>query len=292
MVVTGRGADDLYRQALEALVETPLGPSPRGQRTREIPCVALVLRDARDCVVTWRSRKLNYHFLVAEFFWIATGRDDVASIAPYNKKIADFSDDGVTFFGAYGPRWRPQAEWAATNLRADLESRQAVASTWRPCPPLTRDTPCTLSYQYLVRGGKLHSIVTMRSSDIFLGIPYDIFNAARLAACVAGAVGVPLGSLTMQLGSFHLYERNEAEARAVLAEDRATEGRVVLPDLPGFPPVEYGAIMASGFLMPRSFHPFWRDYIEVMSNRFAPDGARGGPVSDGNPFKWLLERGR
>jgi thymidylate synthase len=284
ITIENKSANGLYLQALEVMLGARTEVAPRGMPVREYRGAVLILDDATDCVITLPERRLSYFFMVAEFIWIATGRDDVASIAPYNRKIVDFSDDGETFFGAYGLPWRRQAKYIIEKLWADSASRQAVLTYWRPSPGTTKDVPCTISTQYLVREGKLHTITTMRSSDVWLGLPYDIFNQARLAACIAGAVGVPQGSLQMQLGSLHLYERDLKKARTVVDKANVPLTRVWLPELPRLPPLEYGDLMAAGFPIPQSFPMPWRDYIEVMNRRFAPDSE----LLACNPFKAVV----
>ncbi len=162
-------ANDLYLWLLKELLETPVLAAPRGMQIHEQLCVRLVLTDVRNSVITWPARKLNYQFMVAEGLWMMLGRDDVDMIGHYCNDISKFSDDGQKFFGAYGPPLRNQLPYVIRKLRSDSDSRQAVVTLWRPNPPDTKDVPCTVAIQFMVRDGKLHGIFTMRSSDAWLG---------------------------------------------------------------------------------------------------------------------------
>lgn len=210
--------------------------SPRGMPIREHRHVWYRLEDTRRCAAWLPGRKLSYPFMVAEFLWIFCGRDDLEMIGTYCKEIHKFSDDGRTLFGAYGPRWRGQIGAVVENLRRDPDSRQGVVSIWRPqalaageydpsdasvATVPSKDVPCTLSMQYLIRNKKLEAGVVMRSSDAWLGLPYDIFNFSMLQRAVAEELGVQAGSLTMYIGSSHLYERNLEAAANVLKWERA-----------------------------------------------------------------------
>lgn len=53
-----------------------------------------------------RVRDCNPFFHLYEALWMLAGRNDVAPLAFYNSNIANYSDDGSTFNGAYGYRWR------------------------------------------------------------------------------------------------------------------------------------------------------------------------------------------
>jgi thymidylate synthase len=191
---------------------------PRGMLCFEETAVTLRVLEGLENVLVHPARNLNYRFMVAEWLWIWFGRNDVASISRYNSKIAQFSDDGTTFEGAYGPRIVRQWPYIIGNLKRDPDSRQAVISIFSPrsVREQTRDVPCTLTIQFLIREKQLETIVCMRSSDVWLGLPYDFFNFSMLANSVAAELAVPVGRITMHLGSSHLYERNFDEAQEVL----------------------------------------------------------------------------
>ena len=208
--------------------------APRGYETRELLGVQLRVDDMTRNVLVHPARALSYRFAVAEWLWIAAGREDVATVARYNRHIAQFSDDGETFVGAYGKRLAPQLDYLLAQLRKP-HSRQAVASIWTPSPAPSKDTPCTLSWQLLAREGKLHAIVTMRSSDIWLGLPYDFINFSLLSMGLAGELGLVPGSLIFNLGSSHLYERDCGMAATVLSAPELVQC-VSSPRLPGLAP--------------------------------------------------------
>ena len=122
--------------------------------------------------------------------------------------VSRFSDDGITYHGAYGPKIRDQLHYAADALMQDRDTRQAVINIWRECPGQTADVPCTLSVQFIVRNDTLHVIDTMRSSDLWLGWPYDIFNFSMLARYMLLYTGADwnLGQIYLNAGSMHLYK--------------------------------------------------------------------------------------
>lgn len=176
-----------------------------------------------------KERKLSYTFLAAEALWIIDGKESVSSIAPYNKHIAQFSDDGVTFYGAYGPRVVGQFDYVLGALKQDRETRQAVMTTWRQNPPKTKDVPCTVALSFMIRDDALDCHVFMRSSDAWLGLPYDVFNFSMIAAKIAcfynrERTPVCLGTLHLTAASSHLYEKNWADAKRCIGSKEVTLG--------------------------------------------------------------------
>lgn len=201
----------------------------RGLATKEI-LHNLFIIDMRYPVVRVPARKLNYKFMAAEAFWILTGDDRVETISPYNPHIAKFSDDGERFFGAYGPKIRDQMHYVVGKLIEDPGSRQAGLTIWRENPPQTKDVPCTVAMFFSIRDKELNCHVFMRSSDVWLGIPYDVFNFSMVSHRICCEINawaqreihpdriVWPGKLYLTAASSHLYHSDMKAAEKVLEE--------------------------------------------------------------------------
>lgn len=200
---------------LSALHRTGTSASPRGKLTAEHLGVSIRVNDGLSNIINHPSRNLNYRFAVAEWLWIMSGTDNLQYISQYNAQIAQFSDDGLTLAGAYGPRIKDQLSWLLLKLD-DLETRQAVITIWKPGPLPSKDIPCTIALQFLYRDERLNLIITMRSSDVWLGFPYDFYTFSQLLNCVCGVKNLDVGWVQFNLGSSHLYMENDDTAQAVL----------------------------------------------------------------------------
>lgn len=226
MIGTNKTANEAWLDTVREVNMYGHEVAPRG-----MPCKELLAHKStltmQYPIVSIPARKLGYRFQAAESAWILSGDNRVETIAPYSKAISRFSDDGVRFFGAYGPRVIDQIAGVARAIATDPDTRQAVLTIWRSNPPATKDVPCTVAIQWLVRDGKLHCIDTMRSSDTWLGWPYDVFNFSMLTGYLAlylrrvYGVSYSLGSLSLVAGSQHIYKTNEAEISAVLQSTEA-----------------------------------------------------------------------
>ena len=137
---------------------------PRGMKIREIINNSVAI-DMRHPVVLTKERRLSYKFMAAEAWWILSGRSDVESIGRHCKAIRRFSDDGISFFGAYGPKISCQMEHVVRTLKNDRDTRQAVLTIWRENPPHTKDVPCTVSVQWLIRNGSQFQTLYKTASD-------------------------------------------------------------------------------------------------------------------------------
>lgn len=222
-------------EALRTVLETGKVSAPRGMPIKELMAYQ-TCTPMEWPIVTVKERELGYKFMAAEAAWILSGDNRVKSIRPYSKAISNFSDDGHFFHGAYGPMIRDQLHFVIDALNADKDTRQAVLTIWRPNPRPSKDIPCTVSVQFLIRDGMLHVIDTMRSSDLWLGWPYDVFNFSMLARYVICHLKQKpeLGVIVLQAGSAHLYEQNWLPAQAIVG------GKCTIEDTPTIPWFENG----------------------------------------------------
>lgn len=163
-------------------------------------------------------------FMAAEAYWILSGSGRLDEIRYAAESFDQFSDGGLYMQGAYGPRFIEQLQYIAECFASDIHTRQAVVEIWRPMPRPSKDVPCTLSLQWLFRNDNLHCVASMRSSDLWLGFPFDVFSFSMMSAYVLLTLQskniLPkksnLGMLTLTAGSQHIYKRNLAKVEAAI----------------------------------------------------------------------------
>jgi thymidylate synthase len=148
--------------------------------------------------------------------------------------------DGASFFvgvkAAYGYRWRchfgrDQLRLAIEALRRDPTDRRVYVSAWDPSIDGLgelgqRNVPCPTSFSLSVTGGELHSSLFLRSSDVFVGLPYDVMGHALLMDAVAHELRLKPGVMHVTLAHAHLYEDHWDMAAEALRQEP------VLPAMP------------------------------------------------------------
>ena len=154
--------------------------APRGMLVLEAYAPGVHLIDPRFPLVTCPPRGLSQRFACAEALWIIDGQRDVESLAKFAPRMREFSDDGITLAGAYGPRIDDQRLFVLNKLLGDRDTRQATLTIWQPNPTPSKDLPCTVALTFQIREDRLQLVAYMRSSDVWLGLPYDIFSFAML----------------------------------------------------------------------------------------------------------------
>ena len=180
----------------------------------EVLNAVTVIEDPTYNIVKSDIRKMPIRYAVGELLWYLSGSNSLDDIKRYSKAWENLSDDGYTVNSAYGYRIQSkfgfnQWEHVVGLLKKDPNSRQAVIHIKDPSNEPTKDLPCTVCLQYLIRDGKLHATTYMRSNDIWLGFPYDVFSFTCLQIIMAFELGVEIGEYTHIAGSLHLYRRNK-----------------------------------------------------------------------------------
>lgn len=218
--------NEVWKELLKVTAKPDYIVSPRGLEVSEV--LAHRYKVDMPAFITLKSRKVNVPFMFAEAAWILSGSNRLKDLTPFMKAYANFSEDNVFLRGAYGPKVVDQLGYIVDSIENDLDTRQAVLNIWRERPGSSKDIPCTLSMQFLVRDNKLNSIVTMRSQDVVLGYTYDVFTFSMVAYAVklllkSRGIEIDLGSLYVTPGSLHIYETHYKEVPTWLQDDEIDE---------------------------------------------------------------------
>jgi thymidylate synthase len=213
-MVQAQNGDEAYLRLIELVKDHGQHVSPRGLPTRELKNVLVEIKEPARAVPLACGRKINMKIAATETLQLLAGIScleqlDLAS----NGRFSQFAENG-RLLGAYGPRLHQQLINVEKLLRSDHSSRQAVTVIWKrdeldhPNP----DMPCTIYLSFLVRNSKLELFAHMRSSDLWLGIPYDWCQFTRLQMVMAHCLGLETGPYIHYADSLHVYDRDWARA--------------------------------------------------------------------------------
>jgi thymidylate synthase len=87
-----------------------------------------------------------------------------------------------------------QVQKVIDTIKKDPDNRRIIMTLWNPSDnEKTLLPPCPCFYHFRVLGGKLHLQVYQRSSDTFLGVPFNTAQEALLLIMVAHVCQLPAG---------------------------------------------------------------------------------------------------
>lgn len=184
----------------------------------------------RVLMIQGRNENPFFHFI--EAMWMLAGRNDLASIAWYNPRMAEYSDNGKTLNGAYGYRWRfasyevpvenrwtaphtvDQLRILAEHLKSNPTSRRAVLSMWNVEDDLlkidnSKDVCCNLEAVFQVDQVRnaLDLTVFNRSNDIYWGaLGANQVHFSFLLEYMALLSGHNIGCYHQVSTNMHMYQ--------------------------------------------------------------------------------------
>ena len=172
---------------------------------------------------------------------------DEAFNKQYEQQLAIFcdrvlnDDDFAKKYGdlgnVYGKQWRrwttsegeelDQLQDAINQIKNNPDSRRIIVNAWNPEDVINAGAkgskaalpPCHAMFQFYVTDGKLSCMLTQRSGDTFLGIPFNIASYALLTHLVAYECGLEVGEFVHSIGDAHIYSNHFEQVKEQLSRD-------------------------------------------------------------------------
>jgi thymidylate synthase len=233
-VITANDVYNGYRKGLRYLHEEGVEENSRNGPVLVSPVpVTTMFMNPRNRVLLDPVRDCNPFFHMMESIWMFAGRNDVKFVAQFNKRMAQFSDDGMEFNAAYGHRWRywfgrDQIDDAYMELLRNPESRRCVIAMWDPQNDgvgESKDFPCNTHIYFRVRTEPYHNVkaldmtVCNRSNDIYWGLyGANAVHLSMLHELMANSLGLHLGIWYQVSNNYHLYPANLPKPLSELVE--------------------------------------------------------------------------
>lgn len=219
-VVTGKTIDDVWKEWLSKITNiaenSPAFESRDGAVVGEVINAITVIEDPTRCIMLNKIRKMPIRYAIGEMLWYASGSTKLSEIGKYTSAWERMSDDGRNVNSNYGYCIKhkfgfDQYENVKMQLSSHPETRQAVIHIKEARDLVknpSKDVNCTVCLQFFVRDGKLYMTTYMRSNDMWMGFPYDVFQFTAIQVLLSMELGLELGTYTHIAGSLHLYKRD------------------------------------------------------------------------------------
>lgn len=214
VLVKSKNADDAFMQWYDILSSMGIKQDSRdGEVVGEVINAITVIEDPTRCIMNNAIRKMPIRYAVGELLWYLSGNNNLSEIQKYTNAWDRMSDDGVTVNSNYGYCIQKkygfdQWDYIKKMLTQNPESRQAVIHIKTADSASSKDVNCTVCCQFIIRENKLYMTTYMRSNDIWMGFPYDVFQFTAMQILLSMQLGVELGTYTHIAGSLHMYKRD------------------------------------------------------------------------------------
>jgi len=179
------------------------------------------------------GKKIYFKKALAEFKWIYEGRTDLKYLQDNNINWwNEFAINGQ-LGKVYGYQIKNynnsinQIKYCINEIKNN--TRRAIITLWNPSDLKEQALPCCYTQLNFVRSNnKLNLVMHFRSSDLFLGLPYDIIFGALFLIEISKQCNLIPSQLGLNLADAHIY-MNHIEQVNLYLESNTYE----LPQLKG-----------------------------------------------------------
>ena len=197
------------------------------------------------------TKKLHFKSIVNELIWFLSGDTNTRwlndnGVSIWNEWATEEGELGPVY-GAQWTAWPTsdggsinQIDYVVDCLRNNPDSRRILFHAWNVeyLPDESKSPqdnaraglmalpPCHLLYQFYVANGKLSAQLMIRSSDSFLGLPYNTASLAVLTTMLAQQCDLEPGEIIVCTGDSHIYLNHRKQVKEQLNREP-----LVLPEL-------------------------------------------------------------
>lgn len=177
--------------------------------------VSIEFRSNYDEFPMLTSKEMYFKNVKYELHWLLSGSTNINYLKDNGVSIWNLWADKDGDIGeTYGRILRSfngvdQFKNAIEDLKTGNESRRLVVSLWNPEAIKKGNlAPCYHAFQFVQINKILNIIVSQRSADLFVGLPYDIAVFYLLLDLVTKSLGLLRGKVRINIGNAHVYKEH------------------------------------------------------------------------------------
>lgn len=188
------------------------------------------------------TKRLHIRSIIHELLWFLQGGTNIRYL---NDNGVTIWDEWATKTGdlgpIYGAQWRnwqgddgkiyDQVQGVIQSIKTNPNSRRHIINAWNVAylPDESKSpqqnvldgkmalAPCHVMYQFWVANGKVSGMVTQRSGDVFLGIPYNVASLGFLTHMIAQQTNLQVGEIVHSIGDLHIYNNHMDQVKLQLS---------------------------------------------------------------------------
>ena len=187
------------------------------------------------------TKKIHIPSVVHELLWFLSGSTNVKYLNDNKVRIwNEWATEEGELGPIYGKQWRDfngegidQIAEVIEMLKTNPNSRRILVSAWNPCViPSEKISPqenvakgnsalppCHAMFQFYVADNKLSCMLTQRSADAFLGVPFNIASYSLLTHMIAQQCDLDVGEFIWSGGDCHIYNNHIEQVNEQLSRE-------------------------------------------------------------------------
>lgn len=233
-----------YLDLLQDILDNGIDKSDRtGTGTRSV-FGRQFRHDLADGFPLLTTKKLHLKSIINELIWFLNGDTNIRWLKENGVSIWDeWATEEGDLGPIYGAQWTAwptrsgetinQVDYVLDCLRHNPDSRRILFHGWNveylPDEKVSPQDnvragrmalpPCHLLYQFWVGNGRLSAQLMIRSSDSFLGLPYNTASLAVLTMMLAQQADLEPGEIVICTGDSHIYNNHMEQVKLQLSRE-------------------------------------------------------------------------
>jgi thymidylate synthase len=183
--------------------------------------------DISDKFPLLTTKKMFFKGIVEELLWFLRGSVNSKELESKGVNIWKGNSsreflDANGFFNydegylgpIYGYQWRSfngkidQLKYLLEEIQLE-NSRRILINAWNPCQLHEQALPpCHILYNFFKNNDEISCMMYMRSSDLFLGLPFNIASTALLTHIIAKVSGFKVKDIAISICDCHIYHEH------------------------------------------------------------------------------------
>lgn len=161
------------------------------------------------------GKKIYFKSCFIETEWLLSGQTNINFL---NNNGTHIWDKWANKNGELGPIYGHQlVNFNGVNqfnsiikeFKKNKYSRRLLFNMWNPCDlPKMNLPPCHYAFQFVIANDIVDVIVSMRSLDLFIGLPYDMVMYASILCSFANEFNLKANEVIINAANAHIYEEH------------------------------------------------------------------------------------
>lgn len=189
------------------------------------------------------TKRVHLKSVIHELLWFLSGETNIRYLKENGVRIWDeWADENGELGPVYGSQWRAwtpakidyndldigvitdetidQISNVIDSIKNNPDSRRHLVSAWNVGElEDMKLPPCHYTFQFYVANNKLSCKFNMRSTDVFLGLPFNLACYGLLTMMVAQVCDLELGDLIYSGGDVHIYTNHIEQVKTQLQRE-------------------------------------------------------------------------
>jgi thymidylate synthase len=177
------------------------------------------------------TKRVHLKSVVHELLWFLKGETNIRYLKENGVSIwNEWADENGDLGPVYGSQWRAwetpdgrtidQIQQVVEGIKRNPDSRRHLVSAWNVSViDEMKLPPCHFVFQFYVAQERLSCMLTMRSVDTFLGLPFNIASYALLTHMIAQQCDLEVGEFIWSGGDVHIYSNHLDQVKLQLSRD-------------------------------------------------------------------------